>query len=138
MVLCNMPQRRHREAQDSDSIPCALICLFVLLSTWSALAIYICIWPSIKLTEVGRERIRASTEYLESVSAAEGYRLYAAHRRKELIDLLAIILNKRVPQRPLAGIVDYSRVPGARGLDLRGDRRKEISFLCKGCNYYSV
>jgi hypothetical protein len=90
------------------------------------------------LTEVGRERIRASTEYLESVSAAEGYRLYAAHRRKELIDLLAIILNKRVPQRPLAGIVDYSRVPGARGLDLRGDRRKEISFLCKGCNYYSV
>ena len=90
------------------------------------------------LTEVGRERIRASTEYLESVSAAGGYRLYAAHRRKELIDILAIILKKRVPQRPLAGIVDYSRVPGARGLDLRGDRRKEISFLCKGCNYYSV
>ena len=48
LVLCNMPQRRQREAQDSDSIPCALICLFVLLSTWSALAIYICIWPSIK------------------------------------------------------------------------------------------
>ena len=48
MVLCNMPQRRQREAQDSDSIPCALICLFVFLVTWSALAIYICIWPSIK------------------------------------------------------------------------------------------
>ena len=45
---------------------------------------------------------------------------------------------KRVPQRPLAGIVDYSRVPGARGLELRGDHRKEISLLCKGCNYYSV
>ena len=89
------------------------------------------------LTEVGRERIRASTEYLESVSAAEGYRLYAAHRRKELIDLLAIILNKRVPQRPLAAIVDYSRVPGARGLELRADRRKEVSFLCIR-EHYSV
>ena len=90
------------------------------------------------LTEVGRERIRASTEYLESVSAAGGYRLYAAHRRKELIDILAIILKKRVPQRPLAGIVDYSRVPGARGLDLRTDRPKEISFLCNRSEYYSV
>ena len=89
-----MPQRRHRGGdQDSDSIPCALICLFLLLSTWSALAIYICLWPSIKWV---------------------------------------------LPQRPLAGIVDYSRVPGARGLELRGDRRKEISFLCKGCGYYSV
>ena len=72
------------------------------------------------------------------MSAAGGYQSYAAHRRKELIDILAITLNKRVPQRPLAGIVDYSRVPGARGLELRGDRRKEISFLCKGCGYYSV
>ena len=89
------------------------------------------------LTEIGRERIRASTEYLESVSAAGGYRLYAAHRRKELIDLLAIILNKRVPQRPLAGIIDYSRVPGARGLELRADRRKEVSFLCIR-EHYSV
>ena len=87
--------------------------------------------------EVGRERIRASTEYLESVSAAEGYRLYAAHRRKELIELLAIILNKRVPQRPLAAIVDYSRVPGARGLDLRADRPKDASCLCS-TGYYSV
>ena len=90
------------------------------------------------MTEVGRERIRASTKYLESVSAAGGYRLYAAHRRKELIDLLAIILNKRVPQRPLAGIVDYSRVPGARGLELRADRPKEISFLCSTESYCSV
>ena len=90
------------------------------------------------VTEIGRERIRASTEYLESVSAAGGYRLYAAHRRKELIDILAIILKKRVPQRPLAGIVDYSRVPGARGLDLRTDRPKEISFLCNRSEYYSV
>ena len=49
-----------------------------------------------------------------------------------------VIGCKRVPQRPLAGIVDYSRVPGARGLELRGDHRKEISLLCKGCDYYSV
>ena len=89
------------------------------------------------VTEIGRERIRASTEYLESVSAAGGYRLYAAHRRKELIELLAIILNKRVPQRPLAAIVDYSRVPGARGLELQADRRKEVSFLCIR-EHYSV
>jgi hypothetical protein len=74
---------------------------------------------------------------MESVSAAGGYRLYAAHRRKELIELLAIILNKRVPQRPLAAIVDYSRVPGARGLDLRADRPKDASCLCS-TGYYSV
>ena len=63
--------------------------------------------------------------------------MYAAHRRKELIELLAIILNKRVPQRPLAAIVDYSRVPGARGLELQADRRKEVSFLCIR-EHYSV